>query len=300
MIRTTPKAVTLFRSTDEGAPKLTASAGSLKTLLKACLVSGYGEKQALGWEMPFEQGNIAVFRSQSPESNRHFLRVSNEDAKFAVCEGYLNMTAASVGTGKFAWNNDYDRFAYCEYNQTDSPHWWLIGHEKLFMLLVAKRNLNDTVVLYFGDVPSLVPQDTGQTILFSNSHQNGYLESRALGFVGYESVLFAKTWTGAENMAKGAFQSLANHEGAGAGYPDKISGGLSAAEMWIYEKGAGYQEWNLRALLSGIFKCQNNLRDLPDGSVVKLDGTDDVFLKFNLHAGNEKNNYLINTSRWDN
>ncbi|ULJ69290.1 hypothetical protein MIS45_11215 [Wielerella bovis] len=183
MIHTTPKAVTLFSSKDTGAPKLTASAGSLKTLLKACLVSGYGDKQPLGWEMPFEQGHVAVFRSKSPESNRHFLRVDNAAAKFVICEGYLNMTTASAGTGKFAYNNNYDRFGYCEYDRNEQPNWWLVGHDKAFMFIAAKRSLNDTSILFFGDIPSIVPQDTGNTVLFSNSSTSEYLSTRSLGFI---------------------------------------------------------------------------------------------------------------------
>ncbi|ULJ65943.1 hypothetical protein [Wielerella bovis] len=297
MIHTTPKAVTLFSSKDTGAPKLTASAGSLKTLLKACLVSGYGDKQPLGWEMPFEQGHVAVFRSKSSESNRHFLRIDNAAAKFAIYEGYLNMTAASTGTGKFAYGNNLDRFGYCEYDRSEQPNWWLVGHDKAFIFLSAKRTLNDTCILFFGDIPSIVPQDTGNTLLFSNASTSEALSSRVIDFIGGDGYLLAKTWTGAEQTARGTFNSLAHHSGAGAAYPDKISGGLTAAEMWVYEKGNGGNDYNLRCLLPALFKCQNNLKDLQDGTPIKLDATDDVFLKFCLY--NDSHYYLINASHWE-
>lgn len=48
MLNTKLKPVTLFTSNDEGAPVLSASAGSLKALLKACLVTGYGNKTRAG------------------------------------------------------------------------------------------------------------------------------------------------------------------------------------------------------------------------------------------------------------
>ena len=35
--------VTLYQSTDTDAPQLANAQGSLKTLLKACLITGYGE-----------------------------------------------------------------------------------------------------------------------------------------------------------------------------------------------------------------------------------------------------------------
>lgn len=301
MIKTQPKAVTLYRSTDEGAPTLTATAGSLKTLLKACLVSGYGNKQGLGWEMPFEESNIAVFRSQSPESNRHFLRVDNSENKFALIHGYRNMSGANSGTGDFYWRNNYDRFGYIQYDRNEAQNWWLVGHDKCFMLLVGHSNRNCCAWFVFGDVPSIVPQDTGNTILSLNSSTSEYFSVRSLPYGGGGEVLFAKTWTGAEQNARAMLNSLAWHDGAGVAYPDKISGGLAAAEIWLYEKGSSSYDYNLRGLLSGMFKCQNNLNDLHDGATVALDGTDDVYLKFNLYDSDSSNkhHYLINVSHWE-
>ncbi len=40
--------VNLYQSTDASAPILTGSAGSLVTLLDACLVNGYGTKAGRG------------------------------------------------------------------------------------------------------------------------------------------------------------------------------------------------------------------------------------------------------------
>lgn len=298
MIRTTTKAVTLFKSTDDGAPRLTASAGSLKTLLKTCLLSGYGDKQPLGWEMPFEDGHIAVFRSKSPESNRHFLRVDNANTKFANLSGYLNMTAASVGSGQFSYTGNLERFGYCQYDRNDSNHWWLVGHDKCFALFVSHSNLNAAAFFMFGDVPSIVPNDTGNTILYTNSTRNAYFAHRDLEYIGSWGVLFAKTWSGAEQSAKAAFVSLAHNDAAYASYPDKISGGLMVSEMWLYERG-GDNGYNLRGLLPALYRCQNNLRDLKDGTVIKMDGSDDDFLKFNLYDAQDKNYYLLNVSHWE-
>ena len=64
MFQTERVPVTVYRSTDEGAPQLSAAAGSLKTVLKACLTNGYGTKQPLGWEMQYEDGHAACWRSQ--------------------------------------------------------------------------------------------------------------------------------------------------------------------------------------------------------------------------------------------
>lgn len=45
--------VTVYRSTDAGAPVLSNSNGSLIAVLKACLVDGYSSKASAGWTAPF-------------------------------------------------------------------------------------------------------------------------------------------------------------------------------------------------------------------------------------------------------
>ena len=60
------KPVTVFSSDDADAPILTKDAGSLTTLLKACLITGYGGKTALGWDMAFaieDQKSAATLHS---------------------------------------------------------------------------------------------------------------------------------------------------------------------------------------------------------------------------------------------
>lgn len=70
------------------------------------------------------------------------------------------------------------------------------------------------------------------------------------------------------------------------------------SEMWLYERG-GDNGYNLRGLLPALYRCQNNLRDLKDGTVIKMDGSDDDFLKFNLYDAQDKNYYLLNVSHWE-
>ena len=83
MIQTELKPVTVYRSTDTNAPQLTKTAGSLKTVLKACLVEGYGSQPALGWDMPYENGMKAVFRSKDPKATKTALRVDNAANTYA-------------------------------------------------------------------------------------------------------------------------------------------------------------------------------------------------------------------------
>lgn len=63
-----PVPVTLYQSTDPDAPQLanTDWTGAIKTLLKACLVTGYGGKAGQGWAIADETSNKAIFTPQDP------------------------------------------------------------------------------------------------------------------------------------------------------------------------------------------------------------------------------------------
>ena len=47
--------VTVYKSTDADAPQLAGGRGDLKTVIKACLVAGFGSgsnrKEPLGWQI---------------------------------------------------------------------------------------------------------------------------------------------------------------------------------------------------------------------------------------------------------
>lgn len=299
MFQTKRKPVSIFTHRDEGAPELTQTAGSLKTLLKACLVSGYGSKQPLGWEMPFEQGNTAVFRSKAEDSNRHFLEVINDAAKAVDINGYLDLPTLGNGRGRFGYSRDYKKFGYISYNASRSGGWWLIGHDKAFVLILNDGYNNHCGWLYFGDVPSIVPQDNGNTVLMYNGSANDYAYHRPiqwLGLGGDINALLAKRWTQAEQQAAAALSSAAANSGSDTPYPDPISGGTMAAETYLYEWHDGKP--CLRALLPGVFKLQNNLDSVADGIAVALDGVDDTLLKFKV-SSYSGHHILINASAWE-
>ena len=300
MLNTQLKPVTLFKSTDEGAPVLSASAGSLKALLKACLVTGYGNKTALGWEMPFEDANNAAFRSKSPESSRYFLKINQPQTRTATVQAFRAMTLLTAGSGEFGYTGNYQKFSFVESGRNQQDNWWLIGHDGAFVLIVGANHQNDAVMLFFGDVPSVVPNDTGNClILHSSSNSYDYFNSSTFSFVGSggNKTYIGKRWDNSELGAECELHSLLSGGSLGdMAYPDKITGGLSASEIYVFEKNNGL---NLRGLLSGIFKTAHNLQDLPNGTSVVLDGTSDVFLKFRVGYSGSSNYYLINATQWE-
>lgn len=296
MFPTTLKPVTLFTSQDEGAPKLTPSAGSLKAVLAACLTKGYGNKTALGWNMAFEDANNAAFHSQSPESNRHFIRIQNPQPRHVLVQGFRAMSSLTAGSGEFGYPTNNQKFGCVENGVKEQP-WWLIGHDCAFLLLVGAANGNDAAALYFGDVPSLVPQDTGNTLILHNSSVNyDYFSTSGFSFIssGGNRGYFAKRWDNTEAGVEAELHSLLAHSQLETAFPDKISGGLSASEIYVCERNNGL---NFRGILSGIYRTAHNLQDLPNGTPVRLDGVTDTMLKFRLNYSGG-NYYLVNVSNW--
>lgn len=74
--------VTLYSSTDSGAPVLSGTPGSLISVLNACLVSGYGSKSGAGWSL-LGQGtstsnpNTAMFKMGSGTECVLYIRDNN-------------------------------------------------------------------------------------------------------------------------------------------------------------------------------------------------------------------------------
>lgn len=142
------KPVTVFSSDDADAPVLTKDAGSLKTLLKACLIMGYGGKTALGWEMAFESDDqkSAAFKSTDPTASQFYFKVDNSDTSTAKLSAYQEMTSIDMGEKPIVIDNIYQLY---------SSSWRLIGHSKAFILLIdAPKSKGKTAYpILFGDLP---------------------------------------------------------------------------------------------------------------------------------------------------
>lgn len=158
------KAVTVFSSADAGAPILTKDPGSLKTLLKACLVTGYGSKTPLGWQMLHESTNqlSAAFASQDPTASKYLLKIDNADSAFAKLSAYQSMTDIDNGIKPIVVNNIYTLY---------KSEWMLIGHSKTFLLLLD-INLPQipnklAYPMLFGDLPRQIKRTSPICTLWS-------------------------------------------------------------------------------------------------------------------------------------
>ena len=164
MIQTELKPVTVYRSTDTNAPQLTNAAGSLKTVLKACLVEGYGSQASLGWEMKAEDTTSAVFRSKDPKASNTALQIKNTGTSYA--DPAMLVEPVGLDQAKKVVADTSKRFQYWRSPLT-SNKWMLIGHSRAFALLV--KGVIRSRLFWFGDFPSTAAGDIGNCAMFYTS-----------------------------------------------------------------------------------------------------------------------------------
>ena len=288
--------VTLYQSTDTDAPQLANAAGSLKTLLKACLVTGYGDKQPLGWAMPFEEDHKAVFKPTDPKSTQPCLLVDNSKPKFATLQPYQKMTAINQGTGFFGMgavsSANNDKFGY--FNNLANPRWWLIGHGMAFILIIKQDNNDISQMFYFGDVQGLGSNKTALYLTnssgyeYSNSASRFYSLQYSNGNVGVLSRSISNNSPISSRLLMttdlGTYRPV---------YPDPVTSGLVADAVHVVESQPN--QYVAVATLTGMLGVLNDMSKVSEGTQIELDGDNDVWLKFSS-ASNQ--HFLINATQW--
>lgn len=152
ILQPTTRPVSVYRWDDEDAPALDGSRASLLVLLKACLVTGFGSKQGLGWTMPFEDINQGVkcFRASTADGLPDFwLRVSNDTGLEVRIDGYREMSSLDAGTLTHKLESNY---LYAMRNRTG--RWMLIGNNRSFWLFVESGYITSQKIgtwLFAGD-----------------------------------------------------------------------------------------------------------------------------------------------------
>ena len=288
--------VTLYQSTDTDAPQLANAAGSLKTLLKACLVTGYGDKQPLGWAMPFEEDNKAVFKPTDPKSTQPCLLVDNSQTRFAILQPYQKMTAMNQGTGLFGLGavgfSSLDKFGY--FDSRNEPKWWLIGHSRAFILMIKLDSYDVSQIFYFGDVQGLGSNKTA--LYMTNSSGYEYLGNTnkfySLQYTSGNGGLLSRSISNNSPIDSRLLMNtdLSNYRPL---YPDPVTSGLVADAVHVVENQSS--QYVAVATLSGMLGVLNDMSKVGEGTPIELDGDNDVWLKF---SSTSNQHFLINATQW--
>ena len=246
-------AVTVYRSTDAGAPLLTNSNGSLIAVLKACLVDGYGSKPPAGWTAPFTGTNLIAFKEGVVGNNR-YLRVydgGTDSSGFRVANvrAYEAMTAVSTGTGPCptlgqASGNGATLSYFQASRYTPNVSWIVVATPSFFHLIVEQGDDNSyPEYLAFGKFISDLAGDTFNEVLLAGSQPGA-------GWTGHSDSYTPGMWvmrsdTGALGAvssslltdARAAANTTVSAHGAGSTftpYPDRVRGGLLQSQAAIF------------------------------------------------------------------
>lgn len=297
--------VTLFSSTDEGAPQFTKKAGDIFKIVKACLVTGYGSKTALGWELKFESGNQGIF---IPTDRRQtgwglsFVQDLDSYIKLDVVKNPTSMTTNEQNSGLEFLNKFTYQFSG---SGVSDFSWKLIGHSLGFVLLLTSKRTQygKSVILYFGRVPSLAAADDNNYYVIVSTSTGNYLDQG--DFRNRNS--FIRDYKG--DLAKACnFASKSLMYYSNTAYPSKIINGFFADDVYITEWTDG-SNYSLRGYLSGIMAISEDSYELARNEPYKnLDGSDDQYLCFNIINGgiNQEGGYakrpvniLVNITAWE-
>ena len=162
-----------FKSTDAGAPQIDYNArvaGDVKTVLKACLVTGYGAKASAGWTAANEVGHVVDFVSPSAAFSSYRLGIDDK--------------TASSTTWYYKYQNIKSNPTYNTPTKTfdniDKTHgsngWQLLVTDRgiIFVELVQSSVVQklSARLTYWGALKSGLPNANGKNICFFNIGQN--------------------------------------------------------------------------------------------------------------------------------
>jgi len=176
----------IYMSTDEGAPVLSATAGSLIGVLDACLVTGYGDLPGAGWEKFAIGADNAAYRA--PDGLRHYLHVLDTIATYATVNGYKSLVDTDFGS---AFSSSPAYWGKCASGVTAGRQWVVAVDDKRVLIFVvpsAAINVGFRAVGGFGELAAHHPDDMNASYLLAGSASAAVLATDDAALV-YESGL---------------------------------------------------------------------------------------------------------------
>lgn len=158
-----------FSSTDADAPQINYNArvaGDVKTVLKACLVTGYGTKEGAGWSIVNEVNHIAEFVSPSAAMSDY--RLGIDDTSTSGTTWYYQYQDARVNPG---YNAPTKNFTFADKGHA-SNGWQLLVTDRGILLLEFVQHTTvsklSTRITYIGQVKSALASQNGKNIAYFN------------------------------------------------------------------------------------------------------------------------------------
>lgn len=289
----TPMPVKVYRASDVGAPVLKNETGSLKTLLKTCLVNGYGEgmnrKEPLGWRMFEETANDVVFYSEKTQG----IGLKIENSQKTHIKAYM------LGGERF---EQYLSYANRELNNFVYNHgfamrnWLIVGCKSGFMLVLPQDEQNSQI-LYFGRLVGLY-EDTGNIAYINTSYGASSISWDTGTFGGSNpSILTVRSqWRDGGTLPLSAVEceAFSPFSNTSVKYPDALYQNTTASAIVLAEKGGA-----VRGTLPALFWCCHNLQNVVDDLdfVPMADGQQYIKLNISDHKDG-RYCFVLNVQEW--
>jgi hypothetical protein len=289
---------TIYRSTDPSAPVLNGTAGSLLTVLDACLVNGYGSKSGAGWTKPFvNSGNIGCYQNSSLGTN--FCLSINDNgpgaASFAEARmtGYESLTSVSTGGGQFpngVAGQGVTPFGFVVYRKSNGAtstarNWIVMADAYTFYIFCLTTDVANAYTAFaFGDFFSL----KGVSDVYRCGIHGRISENTAAGNQDSLATLGALTATNIGNYVArtyggGGFPVQVSKHGDGvkAGaqlfgstqYPNGPDNSIYVSPVWLAETALSC----IRGRMRGFYQICHAFASFADGQT--FSGTGDFASK---------------------
>jgi len=172
--------VRLYRSSDASAPTLDGQAGSLITVLDACLVNGYGVLPAAGWTKAFSGTNQGDYRMGA--GLQYYMSINDNapgagTGKEARVRGYEAMTALATGTNPFPTAAQATNGLFIRKSNTadaTARTWVVLADQRtVFMFVLTTDSAGVYLAWTFGEIFSKKSvTDVGGAILIARVTEN--------------------------------------------------------------------------------------------------------------------------------
>ena len=199
--------VKYYSHLDAGAPQLADADGVIKTILKACLVTGYGTKEGAGWTALFDDAFRIVLRRPLRTGNPPDIKIEN---------GVINGIASHriIGQDNPTGLDDTVELAAVNLIARDSQalnKWHLVVTDFGFLFAYAMAengNSNDKQLgmLYVGSLVGLINDVTGMVASYHKATKlNGQHPPWSRGFANVDTPL-KDLWTNQDYLDKSYYQ----------------------------------------------------------------------------------------------
>ena len=269
----TPVPVTLYSSDDPEAPQFGRDdwTGAIKTILKACLVTGYGGKQGAGWAMSNESAHKATFTPTDPQAPPVGITMDSSNSQYSQFDLVWQGVAQGITTSVVRMN----RAGISNWS------WRLVASARGFAFLPGMKQSNYAPaagLLYFGALNHNLRDPKGQDFVCVPGFGYQWSEAsslRSLLWVGERRVWSSGDLKIGGNLVDGRNGALWTAIGLAAQRNSGHKWAADAAPMQsrVYADIMVHNNSCLIGKIPGLLVASHRIVNDKDGDIVQIEGS---------------------------